>query len=60
MLDIVKRLSNLPDPLRLSLSYLLVLRALWEQVDNGSSEIEDITAQIERLRASFTAHPTGA
>ena len=60
MRDIVKRLSNLPDHLRLSLSYLLVLRALWEQVDNGSSEIEDITAQIERLRASFTAHPTGA
>lgn len=58
--EIVKQLSGLPAHLRVSLSYLLVFRALREYVDSVPTEIENLTAQIERLRASFNVNPPGA
>ena len=58
--DTLRQLTELPAPLRMSLGYLLVERDLREQADPGSAEIEEITAQIERQRASFVANPPGS
>lgn len=60
MQDSLRQLTELPAPLRMSLGYLLVERDLREQADPGSAQIAEITAQIERLRASFVANPPGS
>jgi len=51
-----QQLAALSAPLRASLSHLLVLRALREQMV-PAADIAIITAQIERLRATFTTNP---
>ena len=57
--DVLAQLTGLPAQLRMSLSHLLVVRALREQVDPASAHIEQISAQIDQLRASFTRNPHG-
>jgi len=54
---IADRLKNLPAQLRASMSHLLVLRSLGEQIDSSSIESSKMSEQIDRMRASFNHQP---
>jgi len=59
MSTIANRLRELPSHLRKTLRHLIVVHALYEQIDPQSAEILEIGEQIDRLRASFNHQPEG-
>ncbi len=57
--EIERELTSLPAHMRVSLGHMLILHALRTQIDPTSTQTAEVTAQIDHLRASFTAKPEG-